>query len=338
MTRSKKKQNVRGYQGFLFPKFFDGTGGQLSPTSCKASSTVCEPAVRAETTDAPIPVASLVTRRCTHLFWYCCLLLPHLACSGRCGCRLPNESVDHTRVWMACSSVQRGMAMAPPPPDQLASFYKLVDKEVIASVLNRHARNVELSAQAAVQAEALFGDDSLVVASLRTGESIALANLSKGASGADKKAFLHRSWDVLVSVIALLLRRLEVNVLLPGTIQEEELVYEAHVQAVIQRAKNMPAPPPAALLRAWASTLGYNTLLNAMFRSLDLLTHPLWPAGQVRTVKSFVLQGLDFIPRTAGIPSDLITGEANLVWIIEEKMNPTNFGPAFCEAVLQKWR
>ena len=63
------------------------------------------------------------------------------------------------------SSLQRAATRAMPPPDQLASFYKLVDKHVIAAALCRHARAAELSARAAVQGEALFGgDDSLVVA------------------------------------------------------------------------------------------------------------------------------------------------------------------------------
>ena len=63
---------------------------------------------------------------------------------------------------MASSSLQRGVARSPPPPNQLAAFYKLVDKKVVAGQLCRNARNAELSAQAAEQAETLFGDDSLV--------------------------------------------------------------------------------------------------------------------------------------------------------------------------------
>ena len=55
------------------------------------------------------------------------------------------------------TSLHRGAARAPPPADQLAAFYKLVDKEVIAGQLCRYARDAELSAQAALQAEALFG-------------------------------------------------------------------------------------------------------------------------------------------------------------------------------------
>ena len=56
---------------------------------------------------------------------------------------------------MASSSSQRGEARAPPPPHHLADFYKLVDKVAIAGQLGRDGRLVELSAQAAAQAEAI---------------------------------------------------------------------------------------------------------------------------------------------------------------------------------------
>ena len=60
-----------------------------------------------------------------------------------------DELFGLTRAWMASSSVGRGAARAPPPPDRLAVFYKLVDKKVIAAVLCRYARAVELGAVAA---------------------------------------------------------------------------------------------------------------------------------------------------------------------------------------------
>ena len=129
---------------------------------------------------------------------------------------------------MASAPLQRGGTRAPPPPDQLASFYKLVDKKVVAAALSRFARNVELSSQAALHAEALFGDDSLVVADLRCSESCSLQNLACEASGAEQQALARRSWGVMQSVVNLLLRRLEANTLLPGTAREEELDYEVH--------------------------------------------------------------------------------------------------------------
>ena len=240
---------------------------------------------------------------------------------------------------MASSSLLRGAARrAPLLPDQLASLYKLVDKQVIAAALCRYARAAELSASAALQAEALFGgDDSLVVASLRMEESRSLGNLAVEESGAERETYARRSFAVLLSVIPILLLRLEANTLLPGTVREEELDYDAHVQAAVKKATNQPVPSPAAL-HALASTVGYATLLDAMYRSLDLLALPLWPAEQKRMVDSFVLQGLDVIPLTAGIPATLIAGEDHLVAIIEEAMNPRNYEPAFCAAVLFKWR
>ena len=238
---------------------------------------------------------------------------------------------------MASSSSQRGAARAPPPPDQLASFYKLVDKQVMAGVLCRHARNAELLASAAVQAAALYGgDDSLVVACLRMGESQALSYLAVEAGGAEGQALIRRSWAILVSVTRLLLHRVEANTLLPGTIWEEELDFTAHAQTALKKAKNKPVPPPAQL-RVLASTMGYFTLLNTMVRSLVLLALPLWPDAQKRMVESFVLQGLDAIPRTAGIHANL-GGEDHLVAFVEENMNPQIFEPAFCAAVLHKWR
>ena len=65
---------------------------------------------------------------------------------------------------------------------------------------------------------------------------------------------------------------------------------------------------------------------------------PWWPAAQKTTVESFVLQGLDVIPLTAGIPARLVTGEKYLVSFFEKDMNPRDYRPAFCAAVLRKWR
>ena len=237
---------------------------------------------------------------------------------------------------MASAALQRSAAWAPPSPDQLASFYKLVDKSVVAGALCRHARNVELSSEASRTAEALFGDDSLVVADLRCCESVSVANLAMKASGAEKEALERRAWNVLISLINLLQRRLAANTLLPGTIREEELDYDVRVRAAAKRAQNAPVPPPA-VLHIRASTMGYNTLLLAMFGSLNLLPLPSLPTVQTRMVQSFVLQGLDIIPRTAiGIPYKVVF-EDDLVVIIEQ-MNPRNYDPIFYTAVLRKWR
>ena len=239
---------------------------------------------------------------------------------------------------MASSSLQRGAAgSVPPPPDRLAAFYKLVDKKAVAGMLCRYARAAELSASAAASAEALFEENSLVVANLRMDESQALNCLALKASGAERAAFVRRAWAVLVSVLPLLLHRVEANTLLPGTVREEELDYYAYLQAAITKAVDDPVPPPAAL-RAVASTMGYVTLVLAMFRSLDLLRLPFWSAAHKRMVESFVLQGLDIIPLTAGIHANLIAAEDHLVKMIEKIMNPRDYEPAFCAAVLRKWR
>ena len=222
--------------------------------------------------------------------------------------------------------------------DELAAFYKLVDKQVIAGALCcRHARHAELSASAAVQAEALFGNDNLVVAELRICEFASLSNLAVEASGAEQDTLVRQTWAILVSLIPLLLRRVDANTLLPGTLREEELDYTAHVQAATKKAQNIPVLSPARL-RVLVSALGYNTLVEAMYNSLAFLPG-LWPAAQKRMVESFVLQGLDVIPRTAGIPADMISaGEIHLVAIFEKDMNACVFDPAFRTAILRKWR
>ena len=236
------------------------------------------------------------------------------------------------------SPSQPGATRAPPLPDQLAAFYKLVDKKVIAAALCRYARHAELSASAAVQAEALFGaDNSLVVADLRMNESAALTTLAAEASGAEQEAFIRRGWAALLSVIPLLLRRIEASTLLPGTIREEEVDYTAYMQAATRKAVNKPVASPAEL-RTAVSAMGYNTLMYAMDRSLDLLALPFWPAAQKKMVESFVLQGLDVIPQTAGIPAQLVPVEIRLVKFVEENMNPRDYEPTFHASVIRKWR
>ena len=220
---------------------------------------------------------------------------------------------------MSSSSVSRNLPRATPPPDQITSFYKLVDKHIIAARLCRHARNAELFSQASQVAEALFGDDSLVVANLRCSERSSLCNLVGTANGAEQATLLRCARAVLVSVINLLQRRLADNTLLPGTIREEELEYDVHVQAAITKAMNKPVPSPAEL-RIVAPIMGYSILLNALFGSLNLLHAAHWPTVQRRMLESFVLQGLDVIPRTAGVPSNTVS-EHDLVAILE-KLNP----------------
>ena len=82
---------------------------------------------------------------------------------------------------------------------------------------------------------------------------------------------------------------------------------------------------------------GYDTLLSAIVRSLDLLKLPRFPDAQKRMVESFVLRGLDIIPRTAGIHARMIVGKDALVAGVEEYKNPRNYDPTFCAAIFRKW-
>ena len=184
------------------------------------------------------------------------------------------DFVGLTCVWMASSSSQCGAA-PPPPPDQLASLYKLVDKIAITGALCRYARTAEASASAAMLAVALFREhDSLVVTNLRAGECQSLCNLSAQASGEEQEALYRRAWAVLLSLLPLLLRRIEADTLMPGTIREEELDFYAHMDAAGMQAQNRPFLPPPEELRVAASVMGYNTLLSAIFSCLNLLPAP----------------------------------------------------------------
>ena len=176
-----------------------------------------------------------------------------------------------------------------------------------------------------------------MVASLRCKESEALNSFAIAASGTEQAALAHRAWGALLLIVSLLLRRLSDNTLLPGSIREEELDYAAHAQAAVFKASNEPVPSPS-VLRSWASTMKYVALVHAMFRSLDLLQLPYWPTVQKRMVESFVLRGLDVIPRTDGIPADHIKCEFALVACIEEDVSPRSHGRVFCDAVRRKWR
>ena len=125
-----------------------------------------------------------------------------------------------------------------------------------------------------------------MVAHLRCSERSSIPNLTITASGAERQALLSRTWAVLLSIIKLLLRRLAENTILPGTNREEELEYDVHPQASILKATNKPVPSLAGL-RAAAAMMGYNTLLSAMFGSLNLLSLTCWPAEQKRSVESY---------------------------------------------------
>ena len=142
------------------------------------------------------------------------------------------------------------------------------------------------------------------MARLRIDGSESLVSIAGEASGAEIEACARQSWALLLSTIDILLRRLESNTLLAGTIREEELVYDVHKQAAMFKARS-EAVLPSAVLRVWASSMGYATLLAAMARGLDSLPLPWWPAAQKRSVESFVLRGLDVIPRTAGLAHKL---------------------------------
>ena len=198
--------------------------------------------------------------------------------------RKPSASSSRSRDGVVfVASLARGEGRA-------AALYSLADKAANAGALRRHARGAELSARAALKAEAFLGLDSLVAAHLRMNECNALAHLAASSSCAEQEALYCRSWSTLLSVIALLQRRHNTSTLLAGTERKEESDYYAHVIAAMLVAQNKPVPPPF-VLQIFASSIGYTVLLNALHKSLVFLfksLHPLWPAEQRMIVETFV--------------------------------------------------
>ena len=244
------------------------------------------------------------------------------------------------------SSSERGAARAPgapppalppPPPEEVAAFYALVEKQTTAGVLCRHTRAVELSVRSARQAEKLLGQNSLVVANLRVGEAADLQSMARAStSSTEKEALRRRAWVILVPVHALLLRRLADNTLLPGTNTEEEVTYYARLQVFTCKTKDKAVPSDAAL-QGLGVVLGYETLLRAVFHTLNSLAELRGSALPRDSAHSFVLTALAAIPRTATLQHKS-PSEANLVTLVETRMTPHDFEPSFYSAVLRKWR
>ena len=156
-------------------------------------------------------------------------------------------------------------------------------------------------------------------------------------SSSEKEALRRRAWAILVPVHALLLRRLADNTLLPGTMKEEEVTYFARSQAFWYKAQGKPVPSEV-VLQGLGVGLGYETLLKAVFLTLNLLAELRDSARPRENAHSFVLTALDVIPRTATMQFIMLPGEAGLVAMMETNMKPQFFEPSFCAAVLRKWR
>ena len=206
-----------------------------------------------------------------------------------------------------------------------------------AGVLSRHTRCAELTERAARHAERLWGDNSLVVADLRVGEVACLRSLAcSSTSLSEQEALGRRAWATLVPVRALLLRRLADNTLLPGTNTKEEVTYDACSQAFAYKAMDEPVPSEA-VFQGRGVVFGYETLMNVVLLTLTFLTPPRGSGQPWESAHSFVLTALDAIPRTATTKIKC-TSEKSLGAMMETCMNPQNFEPTICAAVLRKWR
>ena len=240
---------------------------------------------------------------------------------------------------MASSSERVATKGAPPPPEEVAAFYALNERRSTAGLLNRHARCAELSDQAARHARRLWGDNSLVVADLRVTEAMSLSNHAQAStSSLEQEGLRRRAWAILVPVHALLLRRLADNTLLPGTIKEEEVTYDARSQAFAYKAQGKAPVPSEAVLQAQGVALGYETLLKAVSVTLVLLEALRGSALPRKCAHSFVLTALDAIPRTAAMQRRSSQSEENFVGMMETQIHPQYLEPAFFAAMLRKWR
>ena len=227
--------------------------------------------------------------------------------------------------------------LPPPPPEEVTAFSALVEKKMTATALSRHTRCAELSDRAARHARRLWGDNSLVVADLRVSEADSLRHLARASTSTSENAeLLRRAWAILAPVHTLLLRRLADDTLLPGTNKEEVVTYCARAQAFLRKAADKQVFSEA-ILRGVGVVLGYETLLFAVFHTLNLLMVLKGSVVPLESAHSFVLTALDAIPRTAAMQYKF-SSEANLVAMMETEMKPQNFEPSFCAAVLRKWR
>ena len=223
----------------------------------------------------------------------------------------------------------------PPPPDQVAAFFSVVDKGVVAAALCRHSRRAELSGQAAAQAAALYGEASLIFVNCVNTEVTALINQSNRAAEAERGGLLRRAWALLLSVHPILLRRFTSNTLFPTTLRREESDFYVYTMDAAYTAQNKPKPSSESLQEA-GQGFGYLNLIDTLTSSLLLLPVQRWPAAQIASVQSFVLDALDVIPHSKCVRS--VSGyESDLVCFIDD-MPTRSFDPAFRDAVLRKWR
>ena len=190
-----------------------------------------------------------------------------------------------------------------------------------------------------------MGNNSLVVAHLRVGEVGSLRGLANAStSSSEQEALRRRASAILAPVHALLLRRLTDNTLLPGTENEEEVVYDARMVAFVCKAKDKRVlPDDDTDLQAHGVLLGYTTLLDAVYFTLALLSELRGFKLPQESAHAFVLTALDAIPRTATMQRELqseecISSEEDLVAMMETQIKPHYFEPPFYAALLRKWR
>ena len=110
----------------------------------------------------------------------------------------------------------------------------------------RQAEYASLAAEAGVP---LFGDESMIVASLRAEQCLALSNQSvdeekRGPAGAaEVEKLMRRAWVVLLAyALPLLQCRLDKGTLLPGTLRKVEEAFDVYEHQLTCRVTEELAP------------------------------------------------------------------------------------------------
>ena len=223
------------------------------------------------------------------------------------------------------------------PSRRLVALFALAERATTAGVLGRDAHAAELYERAALLAEALCLPDSLAVVHARHGQVIAIRNSSCGMPpGPAKDELRRRAWALLLPLHAPLLRRAAANTLLPGTVRREEVDYQIHAQAAVDKVKRASSNALAAQGDPAGQLVGFVTLCDVMAATLNGLPDSHWPAEECASAQAFVLAAIDFYPRTAGIAQST-SSEAQMLAFVET-MHERAYDPDFQDAVLRKWR
>ncbi len=222
-------------------------------------------------------------------------------------------------------------------------------KPAFAALYNvRRARAAELYQRAAALAAAGAPPDSLVVASLRLQEALALLSQeelmhSTAVVGGSSPA----AWATVFEVAAILSGRADAGTLLPGTLRAEE---QAYALAAVQVELRISSPDITAgssiatkIVRHNAPLLGYNSALQTACLLLHRLRHvPSLPAADADVAHAFVLRAVTLIAQVGNV--NCLATEAKFAADVEEVLEPARrvrgnqLDARFYDALSAAWR